>query len=282
MNNEKEIWRIYPEFEWIQGSNLGRVRTINRYVKRGNCKQFVRGQILNQFNKNGYLRVHFNANGRYVNRSVHRVIASCFLKNPNNYPQVNHKDCNPSNNTVSNLEWCTASYNCQYREKYGVSGTESHGRSLFGVNLETGKKHRFRSRAEAGRFVGISAPTIWSVIQGRQKTAGGYWFTEEESKITKEKLRKIKDGMRLGGGVFAVNLKTLEILYFLSQSKAAHSLKIGVPHINAVLRNKRNHTGGYWFTYANENAVEATRSKFDDEIANKVADLMNEKESQTA
>ena len=45
---------------------------------------------------------------------VHRIVAETFINNPNNYKYVNHKDENPSNNCVTNLEWCTQKYNINY------------------------------------------------------------------------------------------------------------------------------------------------------------------------
>lgn len=49
--------------------------------------------------------------GRFINLSVHRLVATQFIPNPRNLPEVNHKDGNHSNNSVYNLEWCTAEYN---------------------------------------------------------------------------------------------------------------------------------------------------------------------------
>ncbi len=48
---------------------------------------------------------------------VHRLVAKAFIPNPNNYPCVNHKDENKSNNHADNLEWCTYKYNVQYSLK---------------------------------------------------------------------------------------------------------------------------------------------------------------------
>ena len=62
----------------------------------------------------GYKSVElFNNNGS-KRLLIHRLVAQAFIPNPENLPQVNHKDENPSNNNVDNLEWCTQKYNCNY------------------------------------------------------------------------------------------------------------------------------------------------------------------------
>ena len=64
--------------------------------------------------RNYYLRVGLCKNGKQKLYLVHRIVATAFIHNPLNYKEVNHKDENPSNNHVSNLEWCDARYNCNY------------------------------------------------------------------------------------------------------------------------------------------------------------------------
>lgn len=64
--------------------------------------------------KRGYKLVNVRACTQSVQIKVHRLVALCFLPNPNNLPQVNHKDENPANNNVSNLEWCDQKYNVNY------------------------------------------------------------------------------------------------------------------------------------------------------------------------
>lgn len=59
----------------------------------------------------GYKRVRLCKDGHTSIHYVHRVIASCFIPNPNNYPCINHKDGNKLNNSLDNLEWCTYSHN---------------------------------------------------------------------------------------------------------------------------------------------------------------------------
>ena len=110
---QQEIWKPYPKYPWIEASNLGRVRTIDRVITRINGrKQFVKGRVLKQrYDRYSYLYVRININGKRICLKAHRIIAICFIPNPDNLPQVNHIDCNRSNNVVSNLEWCTIQYN---------------------------------------------------------------------------------------------------------------------------------------------------------------------------
>ncbi len=93
----------------------------------GKVRNNKTGRILiPQESHHGYLRVDISVNGKRKNFYVHRLVADAFLPNPNNFPQINHKDENKKNNSVWNLEWCTGTYNCSYgnrtmriREKIG-------------------------------------------------------------------------------------------------------------------------------------------------------------------
>lgn len=78
-----------------QVSNFGRVRSVSRVLKLWH-------------NKLGYALVSIRREG-HKGRSclVHRLVAEAFITNPDGKPFINHKDSNPSNNEVSNLEWCT-------------------------------------------------------------------------------------------------------------------------------------------------------------------------------
>lgn len=68
-------------------------------------KRFLKGNIVR-----GYLVVCLN----HKMKLVHRLVAESFIPNPDNLPQVNHKDENKLNNSVENLEWCDAKYNTNY------------------------------------------------------------------------------------------------------------------------------------------------------------------------
>lgn len=74
----------------------------------------------NQINNHGYARINLILHGEKRSVLVHRVIASAFLPNPQNLPQINHLDGDKTNNTPSNLEWCTARANIQHAYRAGL------------------------------------------------------------------------------------------------------------------------------------------------------------------
>lgn len=77
-----------------------------------------------------YLRVYMrrDSTNKREDVYVHRIIAELFLDNPNHYPEINHKDSNPMNNNVNNLEWCSHYYNLEYAYDYGYKARDKLGR----------------------------------------------------------------------------------------------------------------------------------------------------------
>ena len=71
-------------------------------------------KLLHQWERHGYKRVTLWENGKKFNISVHRLVATAFIDNPNGYDEINHKDEDKTNNNVNNLEWCTRIYNLNY------------------------------------------------------------------------------------------------------------------------------------------------------------------------
>lgn len=70
--------------------------------------------------KGGYRFASFLRDNKQVNLYVHRMVAECWLDNPDNLPEVNHIDGNKLNNHVDNLEWCTSSHNKRHAIKEGL------------------------------------------------------------------------------------------------------------------------------------------------------------------
>ena len=175
----EEIWKPIG-YEGYEVSNLGRVKSY-KYDK-------INGKIMNPYkNTKGYLQIDLQLDGRKrenrVHLAVHRLVAIAFIPNPDNLPQVNHKDEDKTNNCVDNLEWCTNDYNAHYgthiervAEKIRVP--------IYSVDKQGNIEHfpgvREADRIVSGKEYGISAP-ISMCLNGKRKTAyGRQWFREIE------------------------------------------------------------------------------------------------------
>ena len=108
-----EEWRPVVGYEGLyEVSNTGRVRSLDRYDNR-NC--FRKSKVLSPVkDKYGYLLVNLYCNGKQHQMKIHRLVAEAFIPNQDDLPQVNHKDEDKTNNNVTNLEWCDATYNNNY------------------------------------------------------------------------------------------------------------------------------------------------------------------------
>lgn len=102
-------------------------------------------------------------NGEKHREAVHRLVALVFLENPEDLPEVNHKDENPLNNKVENLEWCDRQYNIEY----------SKGKAVKQYN-ENGFVAKYKSIVYASKMTGIHRQAIVNALQGWSRTAGGY------------------------------------------------------------------------------------------------------------
>jgi hypothetical protein len=128
---EAEIWRDVVGYEGLyQVSNLGNIKANKRLVVSPRGYRTARERLLAQANSGGYKLVMLCREGVRTNRSSHRIVAEAFISNPENKPDVNHKDGNKSNNRVDNLEWNTSSENNRHAFRTGlklpVKGEKHH------------------------------------------------------------------------------------------------------------------------------------------------------------
>ena len=177
----KEVWKDIPGYEGIyQVSILGRVKSFDRVVIRKNKPEYVlSGKVLKHHdNGKGYKTVSLCKNGKPKTTYIHRLVAELFVPNPNNLPEINHKDENKANNKANNLEWCSAKYNKNYgnrAKKFGIS------RGTPVMCVETGKI--YYNCGEAGRKTGISRTRIWACCSGYRNTLtvnGQHWIFVEK------------------------------------------------------------------------------------------------------
>ena len=119
--------------------------------------------------KSGYPTVNLFSNGESKSFSIHRLVATAFIPNPKNLKEINHKDENPENPNVDNLEWCTRQYNNNYGGRTDKC-IEKLGKKVMCVETE----QVFRSTREAERLTGIKSCAICMVCGGKRPTAGGF------------------------------------------------------------------------------------------------------------
>ena len=173
----KEIWKDILGYEGkYMVSNWGRVKSLN-YHRTGKERIMKPSD-----NGHGYLFVVLCKDGKDKKCRINRLVAQAFLPNPDNLPEVNHKDENKYNNCVENLEWCDRSYNINYgtrnkriAEKYINDPNKS--KTVVGINEVNGSMVIFPSSCEAERQTGIFQTSIIKCCKGKRNSAGGYfWF----------------------------------------------------------------------------------------------------------
>lgn len=183
----KEIWKDIKGYEGkYMVSTEGRVKSLNYKNSSGS-------NILKQgLDRYGYKQLTLYLNGIKKTFKIHRLVAETFLENPTNLPQINHKDENKQNNTVSNLEFCSASYNINYgtrnkktsdklkviRKTTGVISGENN--PMYGKH-HTEETKRKLSEAHKGKYTGENNPM----------------YGKHRSNEVKEKLRKANKGKKI-------------------------------------------------------------------------------------
>ena len=133
-----------------------------------------------------YLRLDLkDKNGVFKKRLVHRVIAETFIPNPDELPCINHKDENPRNNSVENLEWCTWQYNNLYGTHFEKSiqgflnASKRRRISIIGIS-ENNEKVYFESESHAAKVLGRGKTTIRRHLKSKRPCVGYVLYREEE------------------------------------------------------------------------------------------------------
>ena len=154
----KELGYEVAEYRGYYVTKCGKV--FNRYGR----------ELKPSLNKGGYKFLSLSHKGKTKTTMLHRMLAECFIPNPNNYPQINHKDGNKLNNELNNLEWCTPSYNVQHAWDTGLATTAEKPV----VCLDTGVV--YKSARYAADTLNYKSPSaITACCLGKRKSAYNGW-----------------------------------------------------------------------------------------------------------
>ena len=175
------------DFSWLyEISNYGKIRNIKS------------GRILKQYlDRNGRYAIRLRCKGK---RKLHgfslsRLVATAFIPNFDNLPQVNHIDGDPRNNCVDNLEWCDESYNIQHAYNNNLMDRKLTRVNALNASDVISKKvnqytldgvfiKSYKSYESAGNAVGVSGNAIKKCCKGICKQSAGYiWRCVDDSEL---------------------------------------------------------------------------------------------------
>ena len=153
----QEVWQPVRGYEGLyEVSDTGRVRG-------------PRGLLKPIFDNRGYVRVNLCNHGTKKGFSIHRLVATHFIPNSNQCPQVNHKDGNKINNVVNNLEWCSAAEN----SIHAVRLLGRHGEQLYNCKLTSEQVRSIRTDARLQREIAaeyaIGQPLVSRIKSGKKR-----------------------------------------------------------------------------------------------------------------
>lgn len=210
MDYENEIWKSIEGYPKYEVSNYGRIACLS-YKNTGK-----RGIKVQSKGKHGYMMVCLHCNGTQKSLRVHRIVCMAFIPNPNNYPSINHKDEDKTNNCVDNLEWCTCQYNSTYNN----------------LHIRRGLAHRGLNSAQYG----VPRPDwvrkkIADTLRGRKKP--------------KEIGAKIRAAKTKGYIVRQYDLEGNMLGEYCSSTEASEKTGIYARNIRSCFNGKLKTAGGY-------------------------------------
>lgn len=253
----QEIWKDIPNYEgYYQVSNLGRVRSNHN-------TRYHKPKILKNIPRSGYVSVILCKNKSQKNVFVHRLVAECFIPNPENKPCVNHIDGNKANPCVTNLEWCTQKENISHAIKSGLFNPTENLSSSIGKSRRTtqpiyqfDKNGKFIKKWDSCRdicdYFGVKDNHIYDCISGKYHSAYGFIWSKTE---TIEPQKRISVAKHNGGGRKGTKINQYDldgnfICSFSSQKEASSNTKARQSGISLCCKGKIKTAGGFIWKYA--------------------------------
>lgn len=176
-----EIWKNIENYEGLyQVSNLGNVKSLPRNTTKGKLLKPTKS-------RNGYLRVVLCKNNKKKAFLIHRLVASAFIPNEENLPQVDHRDNDKTNNKAENLQW--------------ISNVENNRKKETGIGIprrvqciETGEV--FESAAAAAKSVNRKPVSMNRNLRGLTQTCAGKHFKYYDEDVISSDANTILFGIR--------------------------------------------------------------------------------------
>lgn len=173
MEEIKEIWKSldFMEYTDYEVSNWGNVKSLN--YRRSRKERILKPNK----NNDGYLLVGLSNNGKRKLFTIHQLVALAFIPNPFNLPCINHKDENPLNNHVSNLEWCTHKYNSNYGTRNERISEAMKGKGNKPIQQYTKEGIFIRewdSITQINQELNLSQGNICKCCKGKRNKCGGF------------------------------------------------------------------------------------------------------------
>lgn len=178
---EQEIWLPVNGFEGLyEISNYGQVKSCDK--RRGtNYSCFIPAKIMaSSDNGSGYRNVGFSKNSKQYTKYVHILVAQHFIPNPENKPEVNHKDGDKNNNRSDNLNWSTRKENEEHAWSTGLKKMIGKGhfasKPIIQMDLEGREINRWDNSGDAERSLGLPSGSthIRDCCLGKLQTSLGF------------------------------------------------------------------------------------------------------------
>lgn len=266
---EGEVWRDIPNFEgYYLVSNMGRIKSLDRNTKYRRSRdsistsRFFEGKIIKASLYGKYQICHLKIGDLKKAVKYHRIVCSVFHSNPNNLPEVNHKNEIKTDNRADNLEWCDRKYNLNWGtaiQRISIAGTNHPQKShiVYQYTLDGKFVSKYPSIAEAERITHIKSANIYSVCKGtKSSSAGGYiWSLSQDPTAVFAKIKRKIKGLSVYGKrrVRQISLDGKTINEFNSIVDASKSTGINKTTIQKVCNHYRYQktAGGFKWEYIN-------------------------------
>jgi hypothetical protein len=181
MKDSGEVWKTLVFNDGYEVSNKGNLRSLDRMITNsiGVSRCYKGLPIKYKPDKNGYFIYKFLVDGKYKHYKIHRLIAELFIENPDNLPQINHKDGDKTNNNIGNLEWITNKYNLKHARLSGLNKGRK-GKKIIQLDLSGNLVKIWDSHKEASEKLGIDLTRLWKCLNKKVETAGNFKWRKYE------------------------------------------------------------------------------------------------------